>query len=456
MPLPLLASKVPGPVSKSLANRLKQVESPGVTFLSENFPVFWEKASGANVWDVDGNRFLDLNSAFGVAGIGHTNPKVAKAISDQAYKLVHGMGDVHPPRAKVEFIEKLLSILPKELNKVILSCNGSDACESALKTAQVATQKSGIIAFTGAYHGLGYGALDLTYKSHFRKPFTSRLTEHTFRAPFPNIYKDGEHAAQDSLREVKSIIAKNQDNLAAIIVEPIQSRGGVMVAPDGFLKSLRELCDEHGLLLILDEIYTGFARTGKMFAFEHENVIPDLLCLGKTIGGGLPISICVGTSEVMNEWEKSTGEAIHTSTFLGNPLACTAGLAVLDDLIKSNWPQKVAASGNYFLQKLRTLSSPFIGDIRGKGLMIGLELVKNQESKEANSELANFIMEEGLKRGLIILTCGSNGHVLSFSPPFVINSQEIDFAVSTIQELLDSYFEKQNTAKDLGNQLLQI
>ncbi|MDX1921013.1 MAG: aspartate aminotransferase family protein [Candidatus Caenarcaniphilales bacterium] len=456
MSLPSITTAIPGPASKALAERLENVESPGVTFLSEDFPVFWEKALGANIWDVDGNCFLDLNSAFGVAGIGHTNPKVAKAVSDQASKLIHGMGDVHPPRAKVEFIEKLLSILPKKLNKVILSCNGSDACESALKTAQVFTNKSGVIAFTGAYHGLGYGALDLTYKSHFRKPFTGRLTEHTFHAPYPNTYRDGEDAVQNSLQEVKRIISENQSKLAAIIIEPIQSRGGVITAPEGFLYALREICDEHGLLLIFDEIYTGFARTGKMFAFEHEEVLPDLLCLGKTIGGGLPISICVGTSEVMNAWGKSNGEAIHTSTFLGNPLACTAGLAVLDDLIKSNWPQKVANTGNYLLQKLAGLESTFIGEIRGKGLMIGLELVKDKNTKEPHTDLGNFILEEGLKRGLIILTSGSHGHVLSFSPPFVITLPEIDFAVATIQSLLNEFVRKEKSASLVSGECIRV
>lgn len=437
MTLPSIITKIPGPQSLGLAERLKKVESPGVTYLADDFPVFWESASGANIWDVDGNCFLDLNSAFGVCGIGHAHAKVAAAISAQSKQLIHGMGDVHPPKVKVEFIEKLLTLLPASLSQVILSCNGSDACESALKTAQVYTRRPGVIAFTYGYHGLGYGALDLTYKPHFRGPFEERLTSQTFHAIYPDSYRLGENALEISLQQIKEIILQNKETVGAIIAEPIQGRGGVIVPPSGFLKALRGICDENNLLLILDEIYTGFGRTGEMFAFERDRVIPDLLCLGKTVGGGLPLSICVGKAEIMKAWGNSNGEAVHTSTFLGNPTACAAGLAVLDDLLEQNWSKKNTESGDYLLEKLRELKSPFIGEVRGQGLMIGVELVKDKKSKEPFTELANYLLSECLRKGLIILTSGTNGHVLSFSPPFVISREEIDFAVCTLREALE-------------------
>lgn len=439
---------IPGPKSKNLAKKLKSLESPGITYLAEDFPIFWDKAAGVNIWDIDGNCYLDFNSAFGVAGIGHSNAKVVKAINEQSAKLIHGMGDVHPPHLKVEFLEKLLSLLPASLNSAILSCNGSDACESALKTAQVYTQKAGIIAFSYAYHGLGYGSLDLTHKPHFRAPFEERLTEFTFHVPYPNLYHLGEKASQISLEEIKKLIEKHKNLIGAIIIEPIQGRGGVIVPPAGFLKALREICDQHNLLLILDEIYTGFGRTGYMFAFEADNIIPDLICLGKTIGGGLPLSICVGSSKIMQAWGLSNGESIHTSTFLGNPLACAAGIAVIEDLKENNWPQRNIKTGAYLLEKLQKLESPFIGEIRGRGLMLGIEFVKNQNTKEPYTALANFILTECLKKGLIILTSGTNGQVLSLSPPFVVSEDEIDFAIEILQEVLNQALECENIEKD--------
>jgi|694.fasta_scaffold08104_5 4-aminobutyrate aminotransferase/(S)-3-amino-2-methylpropionate transaminase len=436
--LPSIQTAIPGPKSLEYADRLKLVESPGLTYLSAEFPVFWEKSSEANIWDVDGNRFLDLNSAFGVSGIGHSNSKVADAVSKQALQLIHGMGDVHPPRIKVEFMEKLKNILPSPLSQMILSCNGSDACESALKTAQVYTGKPGVIAFNYGYHGLGYGALDMTHKPHFRSRFTERLTPHTFHAPFPNPYRNGDNALEISLNAVREIISSQKDKLGAIIVEPIQGRGGVVVPPDGFLKGLREICDQNNLLLILDEIYTGFGRTGKMFAFEYEDIIPDILCLGKTIGGGLPLSICVSSPKIMQAWGLSNGEAIHTSTFLGNPLACAAGVVVLNDLRENSWPEKNEKLGEYILNQLQEKieSNQYVGDIRGKGLMIGIELVKDKTNKEPYTDLANYVLNEALRRGLIVLSSGTNGHVLSLSPPFVISHKQIDFAINTLADIL--------------------
>ncbi len=431
--LPQIKTAIPGPKSLEYAQKLALVESPGITYLSDKFPVFWQKANGLNIWDVDDNCFLDLNSAFGVAGLGHGN--AGKVVGEQALNLIHGMGDVHPPKVKVDFIEKLVEILPANLNKVILSCNGSDACESALKTVQVYTQKPGIIAFQYGYHGLGYGALDLTHKPHFRKPFEQRLSGPTFHAPYPSCVEE----LEQSLEIIQEIINENKNILGGIIVEPIQGRGGVIVPPKGFLKELKKLCEKNNLLLILDEIYTGFGRTGKMFAFEHENIVPDLLCLGKTIGGGLPLSICVGSSEIMSAWGKSNGEAIHTSTFLGNPLACAAGLHILEELNKQDWPALIEERGQYFQAKLKTLKSPFIKEVRGKGLMLGIELVKDLKTNEPFTDLANYFLEKCLEKGLIVLTCGKAGHVISLSPPFIITEQAIDFVVKQFQEVFSEF-----------------
>ena len=433
----IISDKIPGKKSREYAKRLSQVESANVTYLSDDFPVFWAKAKGCNIWDSDGNRFLDLTSAFGVASLGHTNAAVEEAIREQAGKLIHGMGDVHPPESKVLFLEKLISLLPPGLDRAILSCNGSDACESALKTAQRYTKKPGLIAFRNSYHGLGYGALDLTGIDFFRAGFERRLSAQTFFAEFPNTHEMGKAALEKSLYSIEKILEQNKETIGSLILEPIQARGGVVVPPDGFLVELKNLCRKNNLLLILDEIYTGFARTGKLFAFEWDGVLPDLICLGKTLSGGLPLSACVGSQRIIEKaWPKSTGAAIHTSTFLGNPLACIAGLATLRELEKFDL-STIEKKSNFFREKLIELKKLFpkeIVEVRGRGLMMGVEF-KEQI-------LLEKIILAALKKGLILLSSGTQGKVLSFSPPLVISEEELSFTVKTITDLLKLEKEK--------------
>jgi len=418
MAFPSIKTPIPGPLSKDYAKRLQECES-GITYLSDSWPIFWERAEGNNVWDVDGNCFLDFNAAFGVCGLGHNNPAIVKAIEQGAKELIHGMGDVHPSAWKVKLCERILSCLPSVFGKVILSCNGSDACETALKTAQLKTQNSEIIAFRGAYHGLGYGSLSVTERDLFRKPFEGRLAISHF-VDFPVT----EDEASQALAQISSLLKK--DSIAGIILEPIQGRAGVRVAAKGFLGELRRLCDRYGIVLIFDEIYTGLGRTGKLFAFQEERVIPDIICLGKLLGGGLPLSACVGTDEVMRKaWLKSKGEAIHTSTFLGNPLACRASLAVLEELQRNNWPAIVKQKGEYLKNQLQEKLS---AKVRGSGLMLGIEF--------ADQSLAKKIVAEGLKRGLIMLPCAENGEILCVSPPFTISYEEMDCLTEMLYHLI--------------------
>jgi 4-aminobutyrate aminotransferase-like enzyme len=344
------------------------------------------------------------------------------------------MGDVHPPEAKLAFLRSLAEFLPAELGNILLSCNGSDACESALKTAQIHTGRSQFLAFTGSYHGLGYGALSVTHKSNFRIPFRARLLESdTHFARFPNLYREGKEDGRIILEQVDFLLSGRE--IAGLIIEPIQGRGGVLVPPEGFLPELRKLCHKYGTLLIFDEIYTGLYRTGTKLACLHENVLPDLLCLGKLLGGGLPLSACVGKPSVMASWGRSEGEAIHTSTFLGNPLICRAGEAVIKELQSNDWASIVSGKGTYLESLLRSdLPKSNIGDIRGRGLLWGIELVK--QGGEPSPELARYIVKAGLKRGLILLPGGSYGNVLTLSPPFVISHVDLDYLVSSLAELL--------------------
>ena len=401
----------------ALAHDLRRVESPNVTYLAPDFPVFWDKASGCLVTDVDGNRFLDVTSAFGVASIGHSHPHVVAAIEAQAQKLTHGMGDVHPSAVKVRFCERVASLVPLPNAQIILGQNGGDAVEAALKTALLATGRPGVLAFENGYHGLTYGALDATARSDFRAPFHSQLGGFTRHLPYGC-----------SLDQIEAHLKAHEPG--AILAEPIQGRGGINLPPPGWLAGLRRLCTDTGTLLILDEIFTGWGRTGRWFACQHEGVIPDILCVGKAMGGGLPISACVASANLMSVWGESTGEALHTSTFLGNPLACAAGLAALSVLEDERLPERAAEVGAVFANGLRELQAAFpdkIVDGRGRGLMLGIEM--------ASPPLALSLIPAALRQGLILLPAG-DGRVLEFVPPLTITEAQIAWCLETMRRLL--------------------
>jgi len=286
-----VVTAIPGPASRNYAALLAAYESPGVTYLGADYPVFWASASGATVTDVDGNRYLDLTSAFGVAATGHTNPHVADAVAAQARQLIHGMGDVHPTVVRTKLLMRLAELAPGDLTKTYLSTSGAEAIEFALKTALLATGKPRTIAYRGAYHGLSLGALEVAGIEKFRTPFAPLVAERATFLPYPGAGTD----VASALADVSDALDRDPD-AGAVLLEPVQGRGGVIVPPAGFLRALRDLCHARGVLLILDEIYTGFGRTGTMFACERENVVPDLLCAGKALGGGVPIAATIGSA----------------------------------------------------------------------------------------------------------------------------------------------------------------
>jgi 4-aminobutyrate aminotransferase / (S)-3-amino-2-methylpropionate transaminase / 5-aminovalerate transaminase len=366
---------------------------------------------------VDGNRYLDLTAAFGVAAVGHTNPRVAAAIAEQSQRLIHGMGDVHPTAVKVDLARKIAERTPGDLTGCILGQNGGDAVEAALKTARLATGKSGVLAFRNGYHGLTYGALAVTAREDFKEPFAGQVP--TFARHVP--YGDLGFVAQ-AFRE--------HADLGAVIVEPIQGRGGIIEPPSGWLLGLRELCDRYGVLLIADEIFTGWGRTGDWFACDHEGVVPDIMCIGKAMSGGFPISACVARPHIMAAWGESTGEALHTSTFLGNPLGCAAALAAIGEMEDKNLPERARTVGAYFKERLRELQARHpdaIIEVRGRGLMLGIRL----DSRER----ALALMYDLLQRGLIVLPAGP-GDVLEFVPPLIIETEQIDWAVQQLDAAL--------------------
>ena len=430
---------------------LREYESRNVLFTEPDgsWPIVWERAKGAHVWDADGKKYLDLTAAFGVAAAGHANPRVVKAGQDQMERLLHAMGDVHPHARKAELARELSRITferwSSELNvshtdthyqkiqtaKTIFCNSGFEAVEAALKTAMLTAGKYGVIAFHGGYHGLGYGTLNTTHRDFFRKHFRLQLREFGHFVQFPTKPAD--------LPVVETLMRRQFQRgwVGAVLVEPVQVRGGINLPPPGFLPLLRRLCDEHKVLLILDEIYTGFGRTGKWFACEHSDVVPDIICLGKALAGGFPISACVGRAEVMDAaWPPSRGEAIHTSTFLGNPVGCAMALAQIEEIRGGNLPEKSAKLGESLLAELSKLHNPkHLISSRGLGLMAGLEL-KTPNGTPA-SDACLRVIKTMLHRGYILLPEGEHGNVISFTPPLTITKAQLSETISTLSEVLN-------------------
>ena len=433
-----LVARPPGPRSRALAERLRLVESRNVTYLSDDFPVFWEEARGANVRDVDGNVYVDFTGAFGVSFAGHGHARIQRALAEQSEQLVHGMGDVHPPAPKVELLERLSALAPWEETRTVLGSSGSEAMEVALKTAELSTGRSGIIAFEGAYHGLTLGSLAVTARPDFRDPFRARLHQGVSFAPYPQT----EEEALVALAEVQRLLSNGvhvgggrpNEPVGAVVVEPVQGRSGVRIPPPSFLARLAESTRADSSLLIFDEIFTGLGRTGVVFEHEREGVLPDLVCIGKALGGGLPLSACLGSREVMDAWPESGGEALHTSTFLGHPLSCATALAFLDVLEEEQLVARALDLGERIVGRLSEELSTVTGvkQIRGRGLLIGIELCSEDGGPAAGGGAR--VAEAALGRGLLVLPSGGQGEVVEIAPPAVTSDAQVDFGITCLVE----------------------
>jgi 4-aminobutyrate aminotransferase-like enzyme len=410
---------------------LRAYESPNMLAIEPDgsWPIVWERARGTHVWDAEGRRYIDLTAAFGVAAAGHANPRVVAAGRRQMGRLPHAMGDVHPHALKAQLARELSRITferwsgGRHSGKTIFNNSGFEAVEAALKTALLATGRPRIIAFEGGYHGLGYGALNATHRPFFRAPFQTQLRKFGHFVPFPKTASD--------VKKLKGQLK----TCGAILVEPIQARGGINVPPTEFLPMLRSWCDQSGALLILDEIYTGFGRTGKWFACEETSTMPDLICLGKALTGGFPLSVCVGRADIIDRaWPPSKGEAIHTSTFQGNPVGCAMALAQIAEIRDKKLPQRAAQLGQFLLDILHSMLSGVSVEIRGRGLMVGVEL-KNRDGSPA-TDRAFAAIKEMLRRGFILLPEGEHGNVISFTPPLTISRSELASAVRTLGKVI--------------------
>jgi 4-aminobutyrate aminotransferase-like enzyme len=425
--LPRIVVKPPGPESRRLAPELREVESRNITYVGTDAPIFLSGGAGANLQDVDGNIYIDLSAAFAVAAVGHSNPRVVAAIAEQAARLLHGMGDVYPTKEKVELARDLCALAPGPGSKrVIFGVTGADAVEAAIKTAMIATGKPGVICFEGAYHGLTYGALEVTDRDHFRAPFKKQMGGFSRRVPFPD-----DVTWQDNIAAIERIAHDADSDIGALIVEPIQGRGGDRPAPLEWLRKIRELTTQRNLILIFDEVYSGFGRTGRWFACEHAGVAPDLLCVGKGMASGFPISACIGRADVMDSWPASTGEAIHTSTFLGSPAGCAAALASIKEMRDRNLVERSATLGSVIgeiLAGVRRSAPKKVAAVRGRGMMWGIQCT--------NAEVAAAAMTAALHEGVIVLSAGVRGDVLSIAPPLVISEEQLRFALETIARSL--------------------
>jgi 4-aminobutyrate aminotransferase-like enzyme len=417
---------------------LQAYESRNVLFTEPDgsWPIVWERAQGVHVWDAEKKKYLDLTAAFGVAAAGHANKNVVHAGQTQMGRLLHAMGDVHPHAVKADLARELSRLTFERWHrgsgKVIFSSSGFEAVETALKTALLATGKHGIIAFTGGYHGLGYGTLNATHRKFFHQPFRSQLRQFGRFARF-STSSSNLVALEAQLNQLC-----RRHAIGAMLVEPVQARGGIQVPPLEFLPLLRRVCDEYKILLIVDEIYTGFGRTGKWFACEHSEVIPDLICLGKALTGGFPLSVCVGQKKIMDRaWPVSTGEALHTSTFLGHPVGCAMALAQIQEIQRLNLCRQSHQLGRFLLAelaKINTNKKKVIATARGLGLMAGLELTR-PDGRPA-TKIAIATVKKLLSQGYIFLPEGENANVIGFTPPLTITRSQLLQAIHALAEAL--------------------
>jgi 4-aminobutyrate aminotransferase len=415
---PSITTELPGPIARSVIERDERVTSPSLTRV---YPLVVGRGSGAVLEDVDGNRFLDFNAGIAVNAAGHAHPLVTEAIRAQAEACVHYCSSdfYHPIYA--ELCERLVATSPMPSSRVFLANSGTEAVEGALKLARHHTGRPNVIAFYGAFHGRSLGSLSLTSsKAKYRSGF-GIVTPGSYHAPYAF---DGELTGADYIERVLFQRMTEPSDVAAIFVEPIQGEGGYIVPPEGWLAALRSLCDEHGILLVIDEVQSGVGRTGRMWACEHDGVVPDMITAGKGLASGLPLAALIAHDDIM-QW--SPGK--HGSTFGGNPIACAAAVATLD-LVEGGLAHNATVVGDRILAGLQALSErqSMITGMRGRGLMIGFDVTDH--------DTAEAVEQACFERGLLVLTCGQRS--IRIAPPLVVTADQADSALSIIADACDA------------------
>jgi 4-aminobutyrate aminotransferase len=397
---------------------------------NRNWTLFVERGEGPYLIDTEGRRYLDFTCGIGVTNTGHAHPRVVRAIQEQAARLLHGQANIVIHRPMLELVERLLPVVPRGLDTFFFTNSGAEAVEGAVKLARAATHRPNIIVFQGSFHGRTNATMAMTTSKTIYRAGYQPLASGVFVAPYPYAYRygwDDETTLRFCLRELR-LLLKSQtapEETAAIVVEPVLGEGGYVVPPEGFLPALREMCDHHGILLVADEVQTGFGRTGKWFAVEHSGVVPDVLVMAKGIASGLPLAGLASRRELMERWPPGS----HGGTFGGNVVACAAAVATLDVMVEEGLIEKAASTGAVLLAGLRQMqeSVPDIGDVRGIGLMAATEFA--DPGGEPWAERAKAVAKAAFEEGLLLLTCGTYDNVVRWIPPLVVEAAEIEEAL---------------------------
>jgi 4-aminobutyrate aminotransferase len=434
--IPAIKTALPGPKAKAIIDRDAVAVSPSYT---RGYPFVMERGEGAMVEDVDGNVFLDCAAGIAVNSTGHSHPDVVKAITEQAQRFLHMSGTDFYYEPQVKLAEDLAAVVPIDGGvRSFFGNSGSEAIEACIKLARYATKRDNLIAFLGGFHGRTIGALSLTASKAIQRRGFGPMMPGVYHAPYPDCYRcpmglTPDNCAAECLNYIEEQIflhLVSPDEVAAIVVEPIQGEGGYVVPPDQFIQRLRELTAAHGILLVADEVQSGMGRSGKMFAIEHTGVRPDMIAIAKGIASGMPLGVASARADIMT-WPPGA----HASTFGGNPVSCAAAVATLK-LLKARLIANAAAVGGHLIARLRALvdTHPLIGDVRGRGLMIGVELVRDRRTKERASEERDAVVTAAFARGLLLLGAGKNA--IRFSPPLVLTREQADTAVRIFDEAL--------------------
>ncbi len=434
--LPNLAGPVPGPRAQAIIERDQSVVSPSYT---RCYPLVAASGQGSIVEDVDGNRFLDFNAGIAVVATGHCHPRVVEAVQKQAARLIHMSGTDFYYEELVQLAEKLAEIAPGTTpRRVSFGNSGAEAVEGCIKLARYATGRDKIIAFLGSFHGRTMGALSLTARKAVQRAGFGPFMPGVVHAPYPYCYrcpfgKQPDSCAVECVSHIENTLLKTispAQETAAIVVEPVQGEGGYIVPPQKFFDELARVAKQNGILLIFDEVQSGMGRTGKMWAAEHFDAVPDIFAVAKGIASGLPLGATVARADLMT-WPPGA----HASTFGGNPVACAAALVTIA-LLEEELLENATRMGAYLMARMRDWPSRFpnVGDVRGLGLMIGVELVRDQKTRERAPDLRDRVVAQAFERGLLILGAGDN--TLRLSPPLVITRDQCDFAIETLEECL--------------------
>ena len=397
--------------------------------------IYTERAENAEIWDTEGKRYIDFAGGIAVLNTGHRHPKVMAAVEAQMQRFTHTCFQVTPYDSYVELAERLNALTPGDhAKKTLLLTSGAEAVENAIKIARAYTKRRGVIAFDGGYHGRTSMTMALTgkvagYKAGFG-PFPGEI----YHAPYPNaLHGISEEHALKAL-EMRFKVDIEPEQVAAIILEPVQGEGGFYIAPPSFLRKLRTLCDQHGILLIIDEVQTGFARTGKLFAIEHSGAVPDLMALAKSLAGGFPLSAVVGRAEIMD----APAPGGLGGTYSGNPLSCAAALAVMQVIEEENLVKRGQLLGEHLINRFRTMADQFecIGDVRGLGAMVAIELFKDASRSQPDPELTKKLVVKAAEKGLILLSCGLYGNVIRVLVPLTASDAVVDEGLDIIEATL--------------------